>query len=122
MLCTYRSKTTQNAIIEVLGGMIAEAIIAEVNEAKFFAVISDEVQDSASIEQISLVLRYVHKDEDLYMVKESFIGFKEQHREMTGQAIAETILEKLEELGLNCEYLRGQGYDGSGSMEKVLAL
>ena len=43
------------------------------------------------------------------MVKEGFIGFKEQHREMTGQAIAETILEKLEELGLNCEYLRGQG-------------
>lgn len=23
---------------------------------------------------------------------------------------------KLEELGLNCEYLQGQGYDGSGSM------
>ena len=116
---TYRSKTTQNAIIEVLGGMITEAIIAEVNEAKFFAVISDEVQDSASIEQISLVIRYVHKDEDLYMVKESFIGFKEQHREMTGQAIAETILGKLEELGLNCEYLRGQGYDGSGSMAGI---
>ena len=109
----------QDHIIEVLGGMITEAIIAEVNEAKFFAVISDEVQDSASIEQISLVLRYVHKDEDLYMVKESFIGFKEQHREMTGQAIAETILEKLEELGLNCEYLRGQGYDGSGSMAGI---
>ena len=53
------------------------------------------------------------------MVKESFIGFKEQHREMTGQAIAETILEKLEELGLNCEYLRGQGYDGSGSMAGI---
>ena len=99
--------------------MITEAIIAEVNEAKFFAVISDEVQDSASIEQISLVLRYVHKDEDLYMVKESFIGFKEQHREMTGQAIAKTILEKLEKLGLNCEYLCGQGYDGSGSMAGI---
>ena len=32
----------QDHIIEVLGGMITEAIIAEVNEAKFFAVISDE--------------------------------------------------------------------------------
>ena len=29
------------------------------------------------------------------------------------------ILEKLEELGLNCEYLRGQGYDGSGSMAGI---
>ena len=45
----------------ILGGMITEAIIAEINEAKFFAVISDEV---ASKEQISLVLRYIHKDED----------------------------------------------------------
>jgi len=41
---------------------------------------------------------------------------KEQHCEMTGDTIASTILQKLEELGLNCEYLRGQGYDGSGSM------
>ena len=38
-------------------GMIIEAIIAEVNEAKFFAVISDEVQDAASIEQITFVQR-----------------------------------------------------------------
>ena len=115
---TYRSKTTQNEVIEILGGIITESIIAEVNEAKFFAVISDEVQDAASIEQITFVLRYVHKG-DSYAVKEKFVGFKEQHREMTGDAIAATILEKLEELGLNCEYLRGQGYDGSGSMAGI---
>ena len=67
---TYRSKTTQNEIIEVLGGGITEATIGEVNEAKFFAVIFDEVQDAASIEQITFVLRYVHKDGDSYVVKE----------------------------------------------------
>ena len=49
-------------------------------------------------------------------MKENFIGFKEQHREMTGDA---TILEKLDELGLKCEYVRGQGYDGSGSMAGI---
>ena len=38
---------------------------------------------------------------------------------MTGDAIATAILEKLGELGLNCEYLRGQGYDGSGSMAGI---
>ena len=93
--------------------------LAEVNEAKFFAVISDEVQDAASVEQIMFVLRYAHKEGDSYVVKESFVGYKEQYREMTGDAVAVTILEKLEELGLNCEYLRGQGYDGSGSMAGV---
>ena len=97
-------------------GMITETILAEVSEARFFAVIADEIQDAASIEQITFVLRYVHKQGDVYVVKESFIGFKEQHREMTREVIASTILAKLEELGLNCEYLRGQGYDGSGSM------
>ena len=55
----------------------------------------------------------------MYVVKESFVGFKEQHREMTGDAIASTVLEKLMELGLNREYLRGQGYDGSGSMAGI---
>ena len=99
--------------------MIIEAIIAEVNEAKFFAVISDAVQDAASIEQIIFVLRYVHKEGDSYVVKENFVGFKEHHRKMTGEAIAGTILEKLEELRLDCEYLQGQGYDGSGSMAGV---
>ena len=52
-------------------------------------------------------------------MKENFVGFKEQHREMTGDAVAVTILEKLDELGLKCEYLRGQGYDGSGSMAGI---
>lgn len=35
---------------------------------------------------------------------------------MTGDAVALTILKKLDELGLNCDYIRGQRYDGSGSM------
>ena len=116
---TYRSKTTQNDIIEILGGMITEKVVAEVNEAKFFSVISDEVQDVASIEQITFVLRYVHHEGESYVVKESFAGFKEQHREMTGEAVASTILQKLDELGLNCDNLRGQGYDGSGSMAGI---
>ena len=60
--------------------MITEIIIAEVNGTKFFAVISDEVQDVASIEQITFVL---NKEGDSYVVKENLVGFKEQHREMT---------------------------------------
>ena len=55
---TYRSKTTQNDIIDILGSMITEKVIARVNEAKLFSVISDEVQDAASIEQLTFVLRY----------------------------------------------------------------
>ena len=80
---TYCSKTTQNDIINTMGGMIREKVIARVNEAKFYSVISDVVQD---VEWITFVLRYVHQKGESYVVKESFAGFKEQHREMTGCA------------------------------------
>ena len=39
---------------------------------------------------------------------------------MTRDTTASTILEKLKELGLNCEYLHGQGYDESGSMAGIM--
>ena len=107
---------TQNDIIDILAGMITEKVVARVNEAKFFAVISNEVQDAASIEQITFALRYVHQEGESYVVKESFAGFKEQHREMT---VASAILQKLDELSLNCDNLRGQGYDRSGSMAGI---
>ena len=38
-------------------------------------MISDEVQDAASIEQITFVLRYVHQEGESYVVKERFAGF-----------------------------------------------
>lgn len=95
--------------------MILDTVVSEVNKAKYFSIICDEVQDASANEQITFVLRYVHRDGDDFFVKETFVGFKEQHREMTGEVIATTILAKMDSLGLDCEYLRGQGYDGSGS-------
>ena len=58
----------------------------------------------------------MHKENDTYLIKEMFVGFKEQHREMTGEAVAYSIMTKL---GLSCDNLRGQGYDGSGSMAGI---
>lgn len=72
---SYRSKTVQNDIIEILGGMITEKIVHEVAEAKFFSIMCDEVQDVASIAQITFILRYVHKEGDLCS-KGKFYWFK----------------------------------------------
>lgn len=55
-------------------------ILCEVKNAKFFAIICDEVQDAASIEQVTFVVRYVHHKKDNFEIKEMFVGFKEQHR------------------------------------------
>lgn len=50
--------------------MITENIMAEVKKARYFAIFSDEVQDAASIEQITFMVRCVHKEDNNYIVKE----------------------------------------------------
>jgi len=107
---TYRSKTIQNEIVEVLGSVVKTALIDKVKEAKFFSVLCDEVQDVSSTEQVTFIVRYVEKEDDMFVIRESFIGFKEQHRNMTGSTLAATILGKIEELGLDCCMIRGQGW------------
>lgn len=115
---TYTSKTIQNEVISVFGALLTEDIISRVKIAPFFVVIADEVQDVASTEQLSITPRYVYKlrDSDEFSIEERLVMFKELHREMTGEAIASSILTALQSVGLDCSYLRGQGYDGSGSM------
>ena len=111
---TYSSKAIQNEIIAIFGAIITEKIITHVKNAPFFTVIADEIQDVTSTEQLSVVLRTQRSGE--FSTEERFLAFKELHCEMTGEAIATTILTALKSLGLDCDYLHGQGHDGSGSM------
>ena len=53
-------------------------------------MIADEVTDCSSKEQLSLVIRYVSKEDNL--IREDFIGFIECDCAITGRAIAEKIL------------------------------
>ena len=96
--------------------MITKKIVSEVKEVKYFTIICDEVQDVAENEQIAFVARYVAKEGETCIFKEKFLGFREQHRKMSGEAIAS---EGIEALGLDAQYLCGQEYDGSGSMAGV---
>lgn len=110
---TYRSKTTQNQIIEVCGELISEKIVSEVHAAKFFSILADEATDCSNIEQMSLVVRFVDKE---HCIREEFLGFVPCSLGMTGEAISTTILNSLGNLGLSIENCRGQGYDGAGNM------
>ena len=67
--------------------------------------------DVANKEQLSLSLRYVHDEH----VKEVFIDFVEVER-ITGQVLADTILQCLAVWDLSLAHLRGQCYDGSSNM------
>lgn len=112
---TYRSKTTQNQLIEICGELVTSKIVAEVKLAKLFSilVLADEATDCANIEQMSLAVRFVDKD---CLIREEFLGFVPCKLGLSGEAVANTILNSLHELDLPIDNCRGQGYDRAGNM------
>jgi len=107
----YTSKTIQNELIDIIGKAICDEIIEEVREAKFYTVIADEVTDSSNKEQLSICLRYVHN----FVIKEVFVDFAEAER-ITGEVLANIIIQWLTNQGLSLAYMRGQCYDGASKM------
>ena len=69
---TYRSKTIQNEIINICGELITEKIVEEIKDAKFFAILADEVTDCSNVEQMAIVLRFMDNN---FKVREEFLGF-----------------------------------------------
>ena len=110
---TYRSKTTQNQLIEVIGKALQKQIADEVGEAGAFAVLADEATDSSNKKQRPLVVRYVHSDAE---IQEAFVGFNECVDGVTGLDISTLVLRAVRELGLDMKKCFGQCYDGAGSM------
>ena len=95
---TYRSKTTQNDIITICGELITEQILNEVKEAKFFAILADEDTDRSSVEQMSLVIRYIYRN---CSIREEFIGFITLDRGLPGLMITNKLLHTIQGHGLS---------------------
>lgn len=106
----YTSKTIQIEIVEVIAQCTRNDIIAEVKQAKFYSVIADEVTDIANKEELSLSLCFVFDG----TVKEVFVDFVAVER-ITGQVLAQTILQWLSTHGLSPVDIRGQCYDGASN-------
>ena len=110
---TYRSKTTQNELIEICGNLIRRKICDEIKQAQYFSILANEACDVSNVEQMPIVLRFVDSEAS---IREEFLGFSECSEGMTGKAIACAILKFVEDIGLNMEFCRGQGYDGAANM------
>ena len=76
-------------------------------------MIADEVTDSSNKEQLAIVLRYV--DPDTHAIREDLVTFLECNDGMSGQALADKILDFLKQ-HVDHTKLRGQAYDGAGNM------
>ena len=110
---TWIGKNIQNEVIQCIGSIIQQHIIARVKKSKYFCLICDETTDAGRREQLSICLRYV--DMDTHTLREDFLLF-DQQESTTGEALTSSIKNALAEYGINFEFLRGQSYDGGSNM------
>lgn len=70
--CTYMSPDIQNELIDIIGEHVIRADITdEIHNAKFFAIMVDEVTNHNRV-QMSLCVRFVDSDDN---IREEFIDF-----------------------------------------------
>jgi len=103
---------TQNELVKVMGKhIILQGILNELKSAKFYTILADEVT-SHNAEHLAICARYVDKNKD---VREEFLTVLGLER-ITGEKIAEGILDFLKENNVPAVNMRGQGYDGASNM------
>ncbi|KAL4108237.1 hypothetical protein QTP88_018472 [Uroleucon formosanum] len=111
--CTMISPRIQNEIIVAVGDVIVGKIVERIKKFKFFSILVDETTDISTVEQMTVCIRYI--DTSNWIIREDFVGFVEMNS-TTGLAIKNSILDKLKDIGLSINNLRGQGYDGGANM------
>lgn len=123
----YLGKRIQNELIQMLANAITTHILCLVQKAKYYSIILDCTPDVSHVEQMTLLIRFVQLPTSSLvtsteessctqvMVKEHFMGFMPL-KESTGESMTKVVLEKLKELALPVENIRGQGYDNGSNM------
>ena len=110
---SYLSPETQNHLVTCIGKVMLRQICTTIKNAKYFAIAADETSDVHKLEQLTLTARYIDTD-----ICERFLGFIEVN-DTTGQALGNTLLARLEQLGLDRRFLVAQAYDGASAMSGV---
>ncbi|KAL2098204.1 hypothetical protein ACEWY4_007411 [Coilia grayii] len=111
------SKNIQNEFIGVLAEAVLEKIVQKVKTAGYYSIMMDCTPDVSHKEQLSLVLRYVTTEQKVE-VHESFLEFIDV-QSTTGEDLANTLLNKLIEYGIDIEDCRGQCFDNGANMRGV---
>ncbi|XP_004212409.2 zinc finger MYM-type protein 1 [Hydra vulgaris] len=118
---TYLGKTIQNEIVELLANKIKNDILAKLERAKYYSLILDCTPDISHMEQMTVVFRFVSATESSsekpaeVVVSEHFVTFFEL-QDTTGANMTKVVIDKLLELGVNLDDMRGQGYDNGANM------
>jgi len=112
---SYLSSKTCEEFIQLMGDRVLSEIVSEVKMAKYFSITVDSTPDVAHVDQLTFVLRYVSPEGHS---QERFLKFLpiESH---TGEALCESVLRVLEEMGIDIANCRGQCYDNAANMSGV---
>jgi len=78
-------------MIEICGDIIRNKILVLIHQAGIYSVIADEATDRSNKEQLSITIRFVNDNKPV----EKFLGFQECASGVSGEALADSILEKL---------------------------
>ncbi|XP_027842408.2 zinc finger MYM-type protein 1-like [Aphis gossypii] len=120
--CHYLGKDIQNEVIQLLANKIRFRIITALKNVKYYSIILDCTPDINHTEQMTVIVRFVSTTEnettskiEHVSINEHFIGFIELHN-TTGLNMTEVILQKLRELDISLDDMRGQGYDNGANM------
>ncbi|KAH9362108.1 hypothetical protein HPB48_002086 [Haemaphysalis longicornis] len=112
----YTSLKIQNELITLSGKIIHRKIVDRVNKASCFSGLADEATDISCTAHLSLCVRYVeHHASEQPILQEDFVDFVPIY-DLTGKALANTILSSLRGHGFDLNLLCGQGYDCAASM------
>ncbi|XP_054276760.1 52 kDa repressor of the inhibitor of the protein kinase-like [Macrosteles quadrilineatus] len=112
---SYFSPKIQNEVIEILGKKVRSEILQDIKNAKYFSIMFDCTPDTARLEQMSQIIRYVKIVDGECVIEESFVDFIISHQN-TGRGLSEEILDKLMNDGLDIQNCRGQGFDNGANM------
>ena len=109
---THLSPQTQNELINVMGKhMLLKGIVDELHASPCFAILADEVT-SHNVEHLAICARFVDSKRN---IREEFLTFVKLER-ITGEKVAEGILEFLRENDIPVANMHGQGYNGARNM------
>ena len=97
--------------ISLIGASMLDDIISEIKKCKYYSVSLDSTPDSANIDQLTLIVRYVLPSGPV----ERFIKFIEMEGHSSAQ-LTDSLLDFLKEMGVDIKDCRGQSYDNASNM------